>query len=54
MTPRPTGDEHSTGLGLFIVKKLVDVMKGKVWCETELGKGAMFIVEFPLVKKEGE
>ncbi|RKZ86458.1 MAG: hypothetical protein DRR19_14920 [Candidatus Parabeggiatoa sp. nov. 1] len=49
LSPRPTGDEHSTGLGLFIVKKLVTAMNGKVWCESELGKGAMFIVEFPYV-----
>ncbi len=49
LTPRPSGDEHSTGLGLFIVKKLVNVMKGNVWCETELGKGATFIVEFPSI-----
>jgi signal transduction histidine kinase len=46
LTPQPTGDENSTGLGLFIVKKLVEAMRGKVWCETELGKGATFIVEF--------
>jgi len=45
--PRPTGEEHSTGLGLFIVKKLVDAMKGKVWCESQLGEGTTFIVEFP-------
>lgn len=49
VTPRPTGEEHSTGLGLFIVKKLVDAMKGKVWCESQLGKGTTFIVEFPSV-----
>ncbi|MDM8560928.1 hybrid sensor histidine kinase/response regulator [Candidatus Parabeggiatoa sp. HSG14] len=47
LTPRPTGDEHSTGLGLFIVKKLVEAMNGKVWCKSELGKGATFIFEFP-------
>lgn len=46
LTPRPTGGEHSTGLGLFIVKKLVDAMRGKVWCESEVGNGAMFVVEF--------
>jgi len=45
--PRPTGEEHSTGLGLFIVKKLVDAMKGRVWCESQLGEGTTFIVEFP-------
>ncbi len=48
LTPQPTGGEHSTGLGLFIVKKLVDALQGKVWCESELGKGATFIVSFPV------
>lgn len=47
LTPRPTQGEHSTGLGLYIVKKLVEAMNGKVWCETELGRGATFIIEFP-------
>jgi signal transduction histidine kinase len=46
LTPRPTGGEHSTGLGLFIVKKLVDAMHGQVWCESEVGKGTIFKVEF--------
>jgi signal transduction histidine kinase len=43
----PTGGEQSIGLGLSIVKKLVEAMNGKVWCESEHGKGAMFIVELP-------
>ncbi len=43
---RPTDGENSTGLGLSIVKKYVEAMKGKVWCESEFGKGAKFIVEF--------
>lgn len=47
LTAQPTGGEHSSGLGLFIVKKLVTAMNGKVWCESELGKGATFVVEFP-------
>jgi len=46
LSPKPTAGEHSTGLGLFIVKKLVEAMKGQVWCESELGKGATFILEF--------
>jgi len=49
LTPQPTGGEHSTGLGLFIVKQLVESMQGKVWCESILGHGAAFIVEFPRV-----
>jgi signal transduction histidine kinase len=43
---RPTDGESSTGLGLSIVKKYVEAMNGKVWCESEFGKGAKFIVEF--------
>jgi two-component system, sensor histidine kinase and response regulator len=48
LTPKPTGKEHSTGLGLFIVKKLVTAMNGKVWCKSQLGKGSTFFVEFPI------
>jgi signal transduction histidine kinase len=47
LSARPTAGEHSTGLGLSIVKKLVEAMNGKVWCESELGRGASFIVELP-------
>jgi signal transduction histidine kinase len=47
LAARPTGGEHSTGLGLSIVKKIVEAMNGRVWCESELGKGATFIVELP-------
>jgi signal transduction histidine kinase len=50
LSARPTGGEHSTGLGLSIVKKMVEAMNGKVWCESELGKGATFIVELPVGK----
>jgi len=48
LSAKPTGGEHSSGLGLFIVKKLVENMRGNVWCETKIGNGAKFIVEFPL------
>ncbi|TAE27183.1 MAG: hybrid sensor histidine kinase/response regulator [Candidatus Kapaibacterium sp.] len=34
LSNRPTGGESSTGLGLFIVKRLVEAMQGKVWYET--------------------
>ena len=47
LSSRPTGGEHSTGLGLSIVKKMVEAMNGRVWCESEPGKGATFIVEMP-------
>ncbi len=53
LSARPTGGEHSTGLGLSIVKKMVEAMNGKVWCESEVGKGATFIVDLPInIQKE--
>jgi len=50
LSARPTGGEQSTGLGLSIVKKYVEAMQGRVWCESEHGKGANFIVEFKRVE----
>ncbi len=47
LTAQPTAGEHSSGLGLSIVKKMVEAMSGNVWCESELGRGATFIVELP-------
>jgi signal transduction histidine kinase len=46
LSAKPTDGENSTGLGLSIVKKYVELMGGTVWCESEPGKGANFIVQF--------
>ncbi len=51
LSARPTGKEHSSGLGLYIVKNLVEKHYGKVWAESEgKGKGATFFVELPLAE----
>lgn len=46
LSSRPTGDEHSTGLGLFIVKKLAEIMHAEVGCRSEQGLGSTFFVAF--------
>lgn len=45
LSSKPTKGESSTGLGLSIVKKLVDILNGKIWCESKYGKGSEFIVK---------
>lgn len=46
LSARPTGGENSTGLGLSIVKRYMQLMSGRVWCESDAGRGATFVVEF--------
>jgi len=48
LSAKPTGGESSTGLGLSIVKKFTETMNGRVWCESEQGKGAKFKIELPM------
>ncbi|MCX7205560.1 MAG: ATP-binding protein [Proteobacteria bacterium] len=43
----PTGGEHTTGLGLSIVKRLVEAMHGCVYCQSQFGSGATFVLELP-------
>ncbi|MGB0177674.1 MAG: ATP-binding protein [Owenweeksia sp.] len=49
LSAKPTGKERSNGLGLSIVKTLVELHRGSVWAESEgKDRGASFVVELPL------
>jgi len=48
-TPNFTTKSSGTGLGLSIVKKYVEGSNGRVWFESEAGKGTVFHLEFPLM-----
>ncbi|HTH71970.1 MAG TPA: HAMP domain-containing sensor histidine kinase, partial [Candidatus Pristimantibacillus sp.] len=36
-----------TGLGLFIARKIIELYKGRIWVESELGKGSTFFINLP-------
>lgn len=44
---------EGAGLGLTIVKEVLDVHKGKIKVKSELGKGTKFIVSLPALLEEG-
>ncbi len=52
LSARPTAGEHSTGLGLSIVKKLADAMGASIGCHSTLGNGATFFLELPCATPE--
>ncbi|MDO8637478.1 MAG: GAF domain-containing protein, partial [Dehalococcoidia bacterium] len=43
---------RGTGLGLYIVKSLVELMGGKVWVESQTNKGSAFYISLPLAETE--
>ncbi len=47
LSAQPTGDEVSSGLGLYIVKKYVDRLQGNIWCESQPDRGATFYIALP-------
>src|SRR3989339_59598 len=53
LSAKPTANEPSSGLGLWIVRKLVEAHNGRVWGRSALGKGSTFAFAIPVagVKK---
>lgn len=47
-TAKATDSEKSTGLGLSIVKRIIEAHNGKVWVESKVNKGSKFSFSLPL------
>ncbi|MCR4424685.1 MAG: ATP-binding protein [Firmicutes bacterium] len=47
------GKHQGLGLGLYIVKSLVEAHGGRVWVESEMGKGSVFTFTLPVWPRPG-
>ncbi|MCS6860622.1 MAG: ATP-binding protein [Abditibacteriales bacterium] len=43
-----------TGLGLPIARQIVEAHGGKIWVESELGRGSVFQFTLPITSKEAK
>lgn len=48
LSAKPTGGESSTGMGLWIVKQIIELHGGEVWIKSKPGQGATFGFNLPL------
>lgn len=46
LSPKPTAGEDSSGLGLYIVKRMMERMGGRIQCESRKGAGSTFTAAF--------
>ncbi|MDO9550090.1 MAG: ATP-binding protein [Methanoregula sp.] len=51
-TLHPRDQKESTGIGLTIVKKIIDMYGGRIWIESKPGEGSIFYFTLPISVEE--
>ena len=51
LSSKPTAGESATGLGLWIVKKMIEAHDGYVWVKSKKGEGSTFAFSIPVNRK---
>lgn len=47
-----TREIGGTGLGLYLCRRIIEAMNGRIWVQSEYGKGSMFFIEIPRLKND--
>ena len=49
---KDTRDIGGTGLGLYLCRRLAEIMGGRIWAESTYTKGSTFFVELPRISRQ--
>jgi len=49
---KDTNSIGGTGLGLYLARRLVEIMGGRIWAESEFKKGSTFYIQLPRINNQ--